>query len=245
MKGKIAIVTGGGRGIGRAISYEMGERGVNVAIIYDRDADSAREVADNLNNMGVTAQAYQCDIASYEDVKKVIEKILCDFGDVDFLINNAGKVKDRLLLKMTEQEYDDVINTNLKGVFNTIKHLYSHFIKKRAGKIVNVASISGLDGNIGQANYASAKAGIIGLTKTVAKELGSRNVNCNAVAPGFTETQMTENLNDSIKEKAVSAILLKRFAAPSEIAKVVAFLCSEDSSYITGQVIRVDGGLVL
>ena len=245
LSNKNAIITGGSRGIGRAIAKEFASKGASVALIYGGNKEAAQETVAELEKMGAKAVAYQCDVSSFEETKKAVEKILEDFSHIDILVNNAGITKDGLLLTMDDESFSSVLDTNLKGSFYMIKHLYSHMMRRRQGRIINIASVSGLMGNPGQANYSSAKAGVIGLTKTVAKELAGRNVTCNAIAPGFIETDMTESLSDKVKETALGLIPLKRMGKPEEVAKLAAFLASDDSSYITGQVIKVDGGLYI
>lgn len=244
LKNKVAVVTGGSRGIGKAISTEMAENGANVAIIYAGNEQAAMELATKLSEK-VTARAYKCDVSSFEQVEATIKQIIADFGGVDILVNNAGIIKDKVLMAMSEQDFNTVLNTNLGGAFNTIRQVYSHMAKKRSGRIINISSVSGLMGNAGQANYSSAKAGMIGLTKTVAKELAARGITCNAVAPGFVETDMTDKLSDTIKKAALDQIPMKRMAQPQEIAHTVCFLASDNAAYITGEVIKVDGGLYI
>jgi 3-oxoacyl-[acyl-carrier protein] reductase len=245
LSNKNAIITGGSRGIGRAIAMEFAARGASIALIYGGNKEAAQETVAALKALGAEAVAYQCDVSSFEDTKKTVQKILDDFSHIDILVNNAGVTKDGLLLTMDEDRFSSVLDTNLKGSFHMIKHLYSHMMRQRKGRIINIASVSGLMGNPGQANYASAKAGVIGLTKTVAKELAGRNVTCNAIAPGFIETDMTDGLSDKVKESALGLIPLKRMGQPEEVAKLAAFLASDESSYITGEVIKIDGGLYI
>lgn len=242
---KIAIVTGGSRGIGRAIALEFAGKGAAVAVIYSGNIDAAEETVKLIRDLGVKGLAYKCDISSFDDTKKTVDEIIKEFGHVDILVNNAGITKDGLLLSMDEESFDRVLDTNLKGSFNMIRHLYSHMMKQRKGRIINISSVSGLMGNPGQANYSSAKAGLVGLTKTVAKELAGRNITCNAIAPGFISTEMTEGLSEKIKEGALNSIPLKRMGSPSDVAKLAAFLASDDSGYITGEVIKIDGGLYI
>ncbi|MDF2557214.1 MAG: beta-ketoacyl-ACP reductase [Bacillales bacterium] len=242
---KVAIVTGAGRGIGRAIALGMAEAGANVAVVYAGNVAAANETVQMIENLGRKAIAYKCDVSSFEETKSTIDQILVDFGGADILVNNAGIVKDGLMLSMSQENFDAVIATNLKGVFNTTRHLYSHFMKKRAGRIINISSVSGLMGNFGQANYSAAKAGVIGLTKTVARELAGRNVTCNAIAPGFIETDMTAALSDKVTEAAVTQIPLKRMGKAEDIANLAVFLASDNASYITGEIIKVDGGLYI
>lgn len=245
LKDKVAVISGGNRGIGKAIALEFAKNGASLAIIYGGNEEKAKETVKELEAEGAEAKAYQCDVASFEDTKAVINNIIKDFGKVDILVNNAGITKDGLLLTMSEDNFDQVLSINLKGAFNLIKHLYSPMMKQRSGRIINMASISGMMGNPGQANYSSAKAGLIGLTKTVAKELAGRNVTCNAIAPGFIETDMTDALSDKVKEASLTMIPMKRMGKPEEIAKLAAFLASDNSSYITGEVIKIDGGLYI
>lgn len=245
LKNKVAVVTGGSRGIGKAIALKMAENGADIAIVYAGNEQAANETCDQITQYSVKAKAYCCDVSDFEATKELTAQIIADFGGIDILVNNAGIVRDGLILSMKEQDFDAVINTNLKGAFHMIKHCYSHFMKKRSGKIINISSVSGMMGNAGQANYASAKAGLIGLTKTVAKELAGRGVNCNAIAPGFIATEMTDKLSDKVKEGAVAAIPLKRMGSPEDVANLAVFLASEQSNYITGEVIKVDGGLYI
>ncbi len=245
LSNKNAIVTGGSRGIGRAIAVEFAKRGANVALLYGGNERAALDTITLLRDLGVDAEAYQCDVSSFAETKKTVDEIIGKFSHVDILVNNAGITKDSLLLSMDEESFSAVLDTNLKGSFHMIRHLYSHMMRQRRGRIINIASVSGLMGNPGQANYSSAKAGIIGLTKTVAKELAGRNVTCNAIAPGFIQTDMTGGLSDKVKDSAISAIPLKRMGQPEEVAKLAAFLASDDSAYITGEVIKIDGGLYI
>jgi 3-oxoacyl-[acyl-carrier protein] reductase len=242
---KVAIVTGAGRGIGRGIALGMAEAGANVAVIYAGRVEAANETVQMIEDLGRKAKVYQCDVSNFDETKKTIDQIIVDFDGVDILVNNAGIVRDGLMLSMSEENFDAVIATNLKGVFNTTRHLYSYFMKKRAGRIINISSVSGLMGNFGQANYSAAKAGVIGLTKTVARELSGRNVTCNAIAPGFIETDMTASLSEKVTEAAISQIPLKRMGKAEDIAHMAVFLASDKASYITGEIIKVDGGLYI
>lgn len=243
LKGKTAIVTGGSRGIGAAICKRFAEQGANIALLYAGNTQKAEETKAALLEMGVKAEAYQCNVADAEQVAAVCKQIIKDFGGADILVNNAGITKDKLVPMMKVPDFDSVVDTNLKGAFYMIKQLYPVFMKQKSGKIINVSSVSGLMGNPGQTNYSASKAGLIGLTKSVAKELASRNVNCNAIAPGFVATDMTENLSEN--NALVDHIPMKRFAQPEDIANLALFLASDQSDYITGEVIRIDGGLAM
>lgn len=243
LKNKVAVVTGGSRGIGKAICKLYAENGANVAVIYAGNEAKAQETVAELLQCGVKAIAYQCNIADFAQTKEVFSKILEDFGTVDILVNNAGQTRDKLMLGMDECDFSDIIDINLKGVFNTTKQIYRVFAKKKAGKIINVSSVSGLMGNPGQSNYAASKAGVVGFTKSVAKELASRGITCNAIAPGFVTTDMTTAFADN--QKLMDTIPMKRFAQPEEIAHLALFLASDNANYITGEVIRIDGGLAM
>lgn len=245
LQGKVALVTGASRGIGREIALTLAEYGADVIVNYNGSKEKAEEVTAKIEEMGRKAVAVQCSVADFEACGKMITDMLAAFGHIDILVNNAGITKDNLLMKMSEEDFDKVINTNLKGCFNTMKHLSRQFLKQRSGKIINISSVTGIMGNAGQANYCASKAGIIGLTKSAARELGSRGINVNAVAPGFIETEMTGILPESIKEKMKGQILLGRTGGAEEVADVVAFLASEKAAYITGQVISVDGGMAV
>ncbi|MDD2483402.1 MAG: 3-oxoacyl-[acyl-carrier-protein] reductase [Eubacteriales bacterium] len=245
LEGKYAVITGGSRGIGRAMAIEFARLGANVAILYSSNREAAEKTLDEMKVYGVYAYAFPCNVASFEETKNVVEEILKVFPTVDILVNNAGITKDGIMLTMTEENFDMVVDTNLKGAFNMTKHLYPTLMKRKSGRIINMTSVAGVMGNAGQANYASAKAGMIGLTKSIAKELGKRGVTCNAIAPGFIETEMTAVLSEKIKEAAVKSIPVNRMGRAEEIAKLASFLASEDAAYITGQVIQIDGGLCM
>lgn len=245
LKDKVAIVTGAARGIGRSIAIKLASEGANI-VIADYDISEAQSVIDEICKFGVKAIQVKANVADLESVDNLIKLTLDEFGKIDILINNAGITRDGLILKMSEQDWDAVIDVNLKGTFNCIKAVTKVLLKqKTGGRIVNMASVMGIIGNAGQANYSASKAGVIGLTKTTAKELGSRGINVNAIAPGFIQTAMTDELSDSIKEKILDQIPLKKLGAPDDVAKAALFLCSEESEYITGQVINVDGGMVM
>ncbi len=241
---KNAIVTGSARGIGKAIAMKLANEGANVAIV-DVMLEAAEETALEIRNLGRKSFALKIDVSKYSEVESMINKTKEEFGSVDILVNNAGITRDKLILKMTPEDFDIVININMKGVFNGIKAVYPVMMKQRSGKIVNIASVIGLMGNAGQANYAASKAGVIALTKTAAKELAGRNVNVNAVAPGYIQTAMTDKLPDNVKEEMLKLIPLKKMGQPEDIAKAVLFLSSAEADYITGQVITVDGGMVM
>lgn len=240
LKGKTAVVTGGSRGIGRAICLKFAENGADIAFLYAGNTMKAEETLKELEALGVKARAYQCNVADADAAAATVKEITKEFGGIHILVNNAGITKDKLVPMMKAADFDAVIDTNLKGVFYMTKGVYPLFLKQKSGKIINISSVSGLMGNPGQANYAASKAGVIGLTKSVAKELASRGVCCNAIAPGFIATEMTEDLtNNTLME----AIPMKRFGEAEEVAKLALFLASEHSDYITGEVIRIDGGL--
>ena len=244
-KKKVAVVTGASRGIGRAIALELASRGAAVVINYNGSEERAREVQKEIEEKGGEAEIRQWNVADYKACESAVKDIVKTHGSIDILVNNAGITRDGLLMKMSEEDFDAVIDTNLKGCFNTIRHLSRYFLKQRAGKIINISSVSGILGNAGQANYSASKAGIIGLTKAVARELASRGINVNAVAPGFVETDMTDALSDSVKAGLTDQIPLGRTGKPKDIAKAVAFLASDAADYITGQVLSVDGGMAI
>lgn len=245
MEGKIAFVSGGSRGIGRAIALHLAELKVNVLINYLSNTDAANETIDLIKERGGTAYAYSFDISSFDAVQQVFKGILEQFGRIDYLINNAGITRDSLVVTLKEDDWDRVLDVNLKGVYNCTRAVAKTMIKQRYGRIVNITSVVGVIGNVGQANYAASKAGIIGFSKTVAKELAPRGITVNAIAPGFIETEMTENLPAAVRENLLSQIPLTRFGKPQEIAQVVEFLLSDAANYITGQVIHVNGGLYM
>lgn len=242
LQGKSAIVTGGSIGIGSAIALKLAECGANVAINYRKHKEEAEEIINKVKSPSRKGILVQADISNFEDAAKMVESVVKDFGKLDILVNNAGINWDGVIWKMTEEQWDSVININLKGYFNYIRAAAPIFREQKSGKIVNVTSINGLRGKFGQANYSASKAGIIGLTKTVAKELGKYGVNVNAVAPGLIETDMMKQATEEVRKMAIEEIVLKRIGQPEEVANVVAFLCSEMARHITGEVIKVDGG---
>ncbi len=245
LTGKTAVITGGSRGIGKAIALRMAKSGADIALVYAGNEEAARQTAGELAALRVKVKFYRCDVSDFEAVKGTIDQIITDFGGIDILVNNAGIVRDRLVLSMTPEDFEKVMDINLKGAFYMIKHCYPIFMKKRAGRIINISSVSGLMGNPGQANYSAAKAGMVGLTKTVAKELAGRGVTCNAIAPGFIQTDMTEAMPEKARQEAVAAIPLKRMGTAEDVAGLAAFLASAEAGYITGEVIKVDGGLYI
>lgn len=244
LAGKVALVTGAGRGIGRAIACRLADLGAMVLVNYNGSKERALEVVAGIEAAGGAARAVGCDVSDFAACGQMVEGIIADYGHVDILVNNAGVARDNLVARMSEEDYDYVLNINLKGAFHTIRHLTRYFLKQKKGKIINITSVSGVLGNAGQANYAASKAGLIGLTKSVAKELAARNICVNAVAPGFIETEMTQALPERTREAAVSSIPMGRMGRPSDVAELVAFLAGDRSDYITGQVICVDGGMV-
>ncbi|MCX0397513.1 3-oxoacyl-[acyl-carrier-protein] reductase [Clostridium perfringens] len=245
LKDKVAIVTGGTRGIGRAIALKLADYGANIVINYRNSDKEAEELKAILEEKGVKVLTVKCDISNFEDSKNLMDKCKEVFGKIDILVNNAGITKDTLIMRMKEEDFDNVIDVNLKGTFNCAKHASAIMLKQRFGKIINMTSVVGIAGNAGQVNYAASKAGVIGLTKSLAKELGSRGITVNAVAPGFINTDMTASLSEKVKEEASKNIPLKRLGDPEDVANLVGFLASDAANYITGQVINVDGGMVM
>lgn len=240
---KVAVVTGGSRGIGREIALTLAAEGAVVVVNYNGSAAKAEAVVAEIKTAGGKAEAVQCDVADFDRAAEFISYVIKTYGRVDILINNAGITRDNLLMKMSEEEFDTVISTNLKGAFNCTRHVSRQMLKQRSGRIINLSSVSGVIGNAGQANYCASKAGLIGLTKSVARELASRGITANAVAPGFIQTEMTEVLSDNVKSAATEQIPMKRFGSARDIAETVAFLASDAAGYITGQVICIDGGM--
>lgn len=245
LSGKVALVTGASRGIGRAIALRLAEKGAFVLVNYNGSREKALEVVAEIEAKGGSAEAVGCDVSDFSACQNMIEEILKKHEHVDILVNNAGITRDNLILRMKEEEFDQVLNINLKGAFNTIRHLSKQFLKQKSGKIINISSVSGVLGNAGQANYSASKAGVIGLTKSVARELASRGICVNAVAPGFVETEMTDKLSEKTREAALASVPMGRMAKPEEIAEITAFLAGSGSDYITGQVICVDGGMAM
>lgn len=245
LEGKAALVTGASRGIGREIALELARQGANVAVNFSGSEAKANEVVDEIKALGREAFAVKCDVSNSEEVAAMVKGTIDNFGKLDILVNNAGITRDNLLMRMKEEEWDDVININLKGVFLCTKAVTRQMMKQRVGRIINIASVVGVSGNPGQANYVAAKAGVIGLTKTTAKELASRNITVNAVAPGFITTDMTDKLPEEVTAELLKQIPLARLGEPKDIAKITAFIASDDSAYMTGQTLHINGGMVM
>lgn len=245
LTGKVALVTGAGRGIGREIALTLARNGATVIVNYNGSRERAEEVVESIEAEGGNAEAIQCNVADFEASAQMVKDVLGKYGKVDILVNNAGITRDNLIMRMPEQDYDAVLDTNLKGAFNMIRHLSKAFLKQRYGKIINISSVSGVMGNAGQSNYSASKAGLIGLTKSVARELASRNICVNAVAPGFIETEMTNVLSDNVKDNLKNLIPLGKMGSAQDVANLVLFLAGKNADYITGQVIHVDGGMVM
>ncbi|MDR1736609.1 MAG: 3-oxoacyl-[acyl-carrier-protein] reductase [Oscillospiraceae bacterium] len=243
LKGQTALVTGASRGIGRACALALALAGADIAVIYAGRADAAADTVRECQALGVRARAWQCEVQDFKKAGETVSEAVTEFGNIGILVNNAGVTRDKLILRMGEEDYDAVMDINLKGAFNMTRHAAGYMVKKRFGRIINISSVSGLMGNAGQANYSAAKAGLIGLTKTVARELAPRSVTCNAVAPGFIETDMTKALGEDVRNAALEAVPLKRMGLPGDVAECVLFLAR--APYITGEVIKVDGGLYI
>jgi 3-oxoacyl-[acyl-carrier protein] reductase len=244
LEGKTALITGASRGIGKGIAEKFAGNGAQVAFTYMSSADKAKALEDDLSSKGVKVKGYQSDAAVYQQAEDLINEVVSEFGTIDILVNNAGITRDGLLMRMSEDDWDAVIDTNMKSVFNTTKAIQRTFLKQRSGSIINLTSVVGVKGNAGQSNYAASKAGIIGFTKSIALELGSRSIRCNAIAPGFIETEMTAELDEKMVEEWAAAIPLKRSGSVEDVANLALFLGSDLSTYITGQVLHVDGGMV-
>ena len=244
LESKVAIITGGSRGIGKSICETFAQNGCDVAFTYNNSKDSAEALAKELNSTGIKAKSYKSDASNFDDATKLVEDVLNDFGKIDILVNNAGIKKDNLLMRMEKSDFDSVINTNLSSVFNLTKASIKTFLKQRNGSIVNISSVVGVKGNAGQSNYSASKAGIIGFSKSIALELGSRNIRSNVIAPGFIETDMTDSLSEDVINSWKESIPLKRGGNPSDVGNACVFLASDLSSYITGQVLHVDGGML-
>ena len=242
---KVALITGATRGIGREIALTLAEEGYNIALNYRKANEELEILRKEIEEKGVKCLAVCGDVSNFEEVEKFVKEIISEFGRIDVLVNNAGITKDMLLMRMKKEDFESVVDVNLVGTFNVTKNVISYMMKARSGRIVNISSVVGISGNAGQTNYSASKAGIIGFTKILAKEVASRNINVNAVAPGFIETNMTEVLKEEIKEEIAKSIPLKRMGKAKDVANLVKFLVSEDSSYITGQVINVDGGMLM
>lgn len=242
-EGKVALVTGASRGIGREVAIQLAAKGANVIVNYAGSKEAAEQVVKEIKDAGGQAVPYQCNVNDFTAVKDMVDYIAKEFGSIDIIVNNAGITKDNLLLRMSETEFDDVIDVNLKGTFNVCKHAVRYMLKKRQGRIINVASVVGIIGNAGQANYCASKAGIIGLTKSIAREVAAKGVTVNAVAPGFIQTDMTDVLSDKVKQELLESLPMKRIGKPADIANAVCFLASDDASYITGHVLEVNGGM--
>lgn len=244
LEGKTAIITGASRGIGRGIAQVFAQHGANVAFTYSSSVDAAKALEEELNTYGIKAKGYQSNAADFEQSQQLASDVMAEFGSIDILINNAGITKDNLLMRISEEDFDKVIQVNLKSVFNMTKAVQRTMLKQRKGSIINMSSVVGVKGNAGQSNYAASKAGILGFTKSVALELGSRNIRCNAIAPGFIETEMTAKLDEKVVQSWRDNIPLKRGGSPDDVANACVFLASDMSAYITGQVLHVDGGML-
>ena len=245
LKNKVAIVTGASRGIGREVALKLAALGATVIINYNGSEEKAEEVKKQIEDKGGKAEIYQCNVSDFDACKEFIDYVIKKYNSIDILINNAGITRDGLLMRMSEKDFDDVINTNLKGTFNCIRFASRQMMKQRSGRIINISSVVGVSGNAGQTNYAASKAGIIGLTKAVAKEVASRHITVNAVAPGFIQTDMTDILSENTKKQIASMIPIGPFGSPKDVANATAFLASDEAGYITGQVLHVDGGMVM
>lgn len=242
---KVAVVTGASRGIGRSVAIALAKEGATVIVNYNGSVQKAEEVVNEIVSAGGKAEAYQCNVADFSQTEEFIKKIISVYGKIDILVNNAGITKDGLIMKMSEQDYESVLDINLKGAFNCIRHVTRQMMKQRFGRIINMSSVSGVMGNAGQANYCASKAGLIGLTKSVAREIATRGITVNAIAPGFIDTEMTDILSDKVKEMAIEQIPMKRFGSTEDVTNAVIFLASDRAGYITGQVLCIDGGMAM
>ena len=245
LTGKIAVVTGASRGIGKEIAKTLAAKGATVVVNYNGSAEKAEETVKEIEALGGKAEALQCNVSDYDKAAEMMAYVVKTYGRVDILVNNAGITRDNLLMKMSEEDFDAVLNTNLKGAFNCMRHVARQMVKQRGGRIINISSVSGVMGNAGQVNYSASKAGIIGLTRTMARELASRGITVNGIAPGFVDTDMTKVLPEQVREAATAQIPLGRFGQPEDIANMAVYLASEKASYITGQIISVDGGMAI
>lgn len=245
LKDKVALITGGSRGIGKAIALQYAKEGAKLVINYIGGEEEARDTAQELKELGAEVFLYPCDISKFDEVEEMIAVVIKKLGRIDILVNNAGITRDGLLMKMSEADYDAVLNVNLKGTFNTIRFVSRQMMKQKSGRIINLSSVSGVLGNAGQANYSASKAGVVGLTKTTARELASRGITCNAIAPGFIDTDMTRALPESVRESVVTQIPLKAFGEVEDIANMASYLASDKGKYITGQVLHIDGGMAM
>ncbi len=243
LSNKNVFISGATRGIGKAIALKMAQNGANIALVCNSSLDKGLAICDEIKTYGVDAKAYVCDVSSFEKVSEVSKQVVKDFGSIDIIVNNAGITKDGLMLTMSEDDFDRVIDVNLKGAFNVVKGFIRPMLKRRMGAIINISSISGMMGNAGQSNYSASKAGLIGLTKTWAKEFATRGIRCNAIAPGFIKTDMTADMAEKLGNDLVAQIPLKRLGNPDDVAELAVFLASDKSNYITGEVIKVDGGI--
>jgi 3-oxoacyl-[acyl-carrier protein] reductase len=244
LEGKIALITGASKGIGRAIAHTFAEHGADIAFTYLSSVEQGESLVEQLKEKGINAKGYRSDASNHEAARELITDVIQDFGKFDILINNAGITRDNLLMRMSESEWDEIMEINLKSCFNTVKAAFRPLMKQKSGSIINMSSIVGIKGNLGQANYAASKAGIVGFSKSVALELGSRGIRCNVVAPGFIETEMTAELDEKVVQTWRDAIPLKRGGSPEDVANACVFLASDSSTYITGQVLQVNGGLL-
>lgn len=242
---KVAVITGGTTGIGKEIALELAKNGYNIAINYRNETDTMNDLKQEIESNNVKCIFVRADVSNFEETENMVKEIINEFGKIDVLVNNAGITQDGLIMRMKKESFDQVVNINLGGTFNVTRNVVPYMVKQRSGRIINVSSVVGITGNAGQSNYAASKAGIIGLTKSLAKELSSRGILVNAIAPGFIETKMTDKLGENVKQSILEQIPLGRMGEPKEVAKVVKFLASDDSSYITGQVIHIDGGMLI